>query len=96
MLSSRLVPQGVLGEGGGRISKLVSDERDHRFGRMLADAQALARMPQQAQLDGEAESVAAAPFGLSERQVFGAQHVVFRHPGRIRWDAEQTGALFRS
>ena len=79
MLPSRLVPQGVPGEGRGRVPKLVSDEGDHRFGRMLADAQALARMPQQAQLDGEAQSVAAAPFGPNERQVFGAQHVVLRH-----------------
>jgi hypothetical protein len=46
MLPSRLVAQGVLGEDGGRVSKLVSDEGDHLFGRMLADAQALARMPQ--------------------------------------------------
>jgi hypothetical protein len=74
----------------------VSDEGDHLFGRMLADAQALARMPQQAQLDGEAQSVATAPFGPNERQIFGAQHVMLRHPGGIRWDAKQTGALFRS
>ena len=63
MLPSRLVAQGVLGEGGGRVPKLVSDEGDHLFGRMLAYDQTLARMPQRAQLDGEAQSVAAAPFG---------------------------------
>jgi hypothetical protein len=91
MLPSRLVPQGIVGEGGGRVPKLVSDEGDHRFGRLLTDAQAVARMPQQAQLEGEAQSVAAAPFGPNERQVFGAQHVVLRHPGGIRWDARIDG-----
>jgi hypothetical protein len=51
-------------------------------------------MPQQAQLDREPESVAAAPFFCNQRQVLNGKHVVLRHFGGVSRNSKQTGALF--
>jgi hypothetical protein len=61
---------------------------------MLAWSHALARMPQEAQLDGEAEPVDRAPFRSDECQVIGAQYIVPGHFGRIGWNGEQPDTLF--
>ena len=60
---------------------------------MLARSQALAGIPQKAQLDGEPKPVDRAPLCPDERQVIGAEHVVLRHLGGIDRDGEQAGAL---
>jgi hypothetical protein len=46
MLPSRLVAERVVGKGGRRNVQLPRDKGDHRLWRMIAEAQALARMPQ--------------------------------------------------
>src|SRR5215469_16932619 len=60
---------------------------------MLAKAQALARISQQAKLNREPEPVAATPFGADKRQILGAEHIMFSHLAGFGRDAEHAGAL---
>jgi hypothetical protein len=94
MFPSCLVAQRIIRKGARRNAQLARDEGDHRLRRMFVKAQTLARMPKQAELDRESEPVAAAPFGADERQILGAEHVMFRHFAGLGRDAEQSRALF--
>jgi hypothetical protein len=89
VLSPGLIPERVVGKGGCGYLELVSHEND----RTLAGPQTLARMPQEAQLNGEPKSVDGAPLGPDERQILGAEHVVLCHLGGIDRNGEQAGAL---
>jgi hypothetical protein len=73
MLPSRLVAQRVISKGSRRRIDLARDEGDHRPRRLLAKAQTLARMPQQAKLNRESQSIAAAPFGPHKLQILGSE-----------------------
>ena len=88
MLPAGLIPERVGGERSRRYAELVSYEGDHRIRRMFARPQALAGMPEEAQLDGEPEPVDGAPLRPDERQIIGAEHEVPRHSGRIDRDGE--------
>jgi hypothetical protein len=59
---------------------------------MLARSQALAEMPQKAQLNSEPKPVDRAPLCPDERQILGAEDIVLRHLGVIDRGGEQTGA----
>lgn len=93
VLSPCLIPERVVGKDGWGYLELVSHEGDHRLRRTLTRSQALAGMPQKAQLDGEPKPVDGAPLGPDERQILGAEHVVLCHLGAIARDGEQAGAL---
>jgi hypothetical protein len=62
---------------------------------VLVRTQALARIPEEAQLNGESEPVDGAPLRSDDGQVFGAEYVVPRHLSGIDRDGEQACALFR-
>lgn len=93
VLPPSLIPERVLGKGGRSRPELVSHEGDQRFRRALARFQALAGMPQKAQLNGEAKSVDGAPLDPDERQILDAEHGVLGHLGMIDRDGEQAAAL---
>ena len=93
MLPAGLIPERVVGKCGWRYAELLSHEDDHRLWRVLVRSQALAGIPEEAQLDGEPKPVDGAPLRSDEGQVFGAEHVVPRHLGGIDRDGEQACAL---
>ena len=93
VLPPGLIAERVLGKGGWGYTKLVSHEADHCFRRMLARPQPLAGISQQAQLNREPKPVDGAPLCPDERQIIGAEDIVFGHLGVIDRNGEQAGAL---
>ena len=93
VLPAGLIAERVVGKGGWGYTKLVSDEADHRFRRRLARSQALAGMPQKAQLNSEPKPIDRTALCPDERQIIGAEDIVLCHLGVIDRDGEQAGAL---
>jgi hypothetical protein len=93
VLPPGLSAERVVGKGGWGYTKLVSHEADHCFRRMLARSQPLAGISQQAQLNRNPKPVDCAPLCPDERQIIGAEDVVFGHLGVIDRNGEQASAL---
>jgi hypothetical protein len=87
--SMRIVPQQL------RIgAHLVGNKRQHgrwRHSRRLGRA---AWMSKRAELDRETQEIVRKALGAHERQVLGAEHVVFGHLGGLGRDAKQARTLF--
>ena len=95
VLPTGLIPERIVGKYCRRYAELPRHKDDHRLWRVLVRTQALARIPEEAQLDGEPKPVDGPPLRSDDGQVFGAEHVVSRHLGGIDRDGEQACALFR-
>jgi hypothetical protein len=93
MLPARLVARRVCREGGRVQPELIRYEGEEGSRQMLARPQTLARMTQQAELDGEAEPVGGAALGGDKRQVLGTENVVTCHLGAVDRYGEQPLAL---
>jgi len=92
VLPPGLIAERVVGKGGWGCTKLVSHEADHCFRRMLARSQSLAGISQQAQLNREPKPVDGASLCPDERQIIGAEDIMFGHLGVI----DRNGAARRT